>query len=117
MINTRYPTENGKLTIVKSNKKIKKVAQRFCVSIHIRISLVVLLNAVSNRKMRTTNATGSKHLRITLRRSNLKTFKHKLILPFGEQLGLASFVGEEAVTVAVGIHSSFALSMFRRFMF
>lgn len=115
MIKTRYPTANGKLTSVNSTRKMTKVVQRFCVSTHMRISLVVLLNAVSSRKTRTTNATGRRHLRITLRRSSLKILKHKLILSFGEQLGLASFVGDDSETAAAGGRQS-SLSMFRRFI-
>lgn len=117
MIKTRYPTENGKLTIVNSNMKIKNVVHRFWVSIQTRISLVELLNAISSMNTKTRNATGRRNLRITFLLRSLNILKHKLILSLGEQFGLDSFAGDKLTIAEVGRHNSFALSIFSRFIF
>lgn len=60
-------------------------------------------------------ATGSKHFRIMLLFISLKILKHKLILSLGEQFGLDTLLGDE-ITMAAGMQSSFALSMFNKFI-
>lgn len=97
-----------------------KVSHRSCESIQIRMTLVELLNAKSSITSKITNVTGSKSFNIVFRLSNLKILKHKLILSFGEKWGLELgdlVVGDEETTIAAaGRHSSFALSILRRFI-
>jgi hypothetical protein len=53
-----------------------------------------------------------------LLRRSLKSLKHKLILSFGEQLGLVvgDLTGDEMAVPTDGMQSSIALSIFKRFM-
>ena len=99
--------------------KIVKVVYKFCVSIHIRTTLVELLNAMSSITMRIINVIGNKTFSIVFRLNNLKTLKHKLILSFGEKWGLDDVVGDfvgDDIIAAAGKHNSFALSIFSRFI-
>jgi hypothetical protein len=115
MIKTRYPTANGKLTIVNNNIKMKKVVQRFCVSIHCRISLVVLLNADNNMKVRIRKAIGRRILSTVLLLKSLNTLIHKFILSLGDKCGLDvdDFAGDEMMT---GTRSSFVPSILSKFI-
>lgn len=56
------------------------------------------------------------NFRIMLLLINLKILKHKLILSLGEQFGLEDLLGDEITIAAAGMQSSFALSMFNRFI-